>query len=85
MSCKPLSEENLKMLHGKYGHLWPDSDPTWEKNVREEARNIARNSPVFPGDTISHRTAKECERRGWTERDSNGNWLPTKSCPFTST
>ena len=32
-----------------------------KKNVLVEARNIARNTPVSPGDTISNRTARECE------------------------
>jgi len=54
-----------------------------EKNVIEEARNVARNHPVFSGDTISHATAIECERRRWIERDENGNWVPTRKCPFT--
>lgn len=53
-----------------------------EKHVREEARNVARNAPVWPGDTISHRTARECERRGWIRRDEDGNWVPADSCPF---
>lgn len=54
-----------------------------EKNILEEARNIARNAPVFPGDTISHATAAECERRGWIRRDERGDWIPTATCPFT--
>ena len=85
MGCKPLSEENMKMLHEQFGHLWPDEDRLWEKNVREEARNIALNQPLFPGDTISHRTAKECARRGWAKRNENGDWIATELCPFTAT
>ena len=53
-----------------------------EKNLLEEARNIARNAPVFPGDTISHATARELERRGWIKRDANGDWVPTDKCPW---
>lgn len=48
----------------------------------EEARNVARNAPVFPGDTLSHATASECERRGWIRRDHNGYWVPTETCPW---
>lgn len=54
-----------------------------ERNILEEARNIARNAPVFPGDTISHRTAAECERRGWIQRNADGYWIPTETCPWT--
>lgn len=53
-----------------------------EKHFLEEARNVARNQPVFPGDTISHATAEECARRGWIERDENGYWVATESCPW---
>jgi len=53
-----------------------------KKHILEEARNIARNAPVFPGDTISHATARECVRRGWAVRDNNGDFIPTKICPF---
>lgn len=53
-----------------------------EKHILAEARNIARNHPVHPGDTISHATAKEVRKRGWSMRDENGDWLPTESCPF---
>ena len=53
-----------------------------EKHVLEEARNIARNAPVFPGDTLSHSTAYECMRRGWATRDDNGDFIPTNDCPF---
>lgn len=52
-----------------------------ESTVREEARNIALNHPVFPGDTISHRTANECVSRGWARRDSNGCFVPTDTMP----
>ena len=54
-----------------------------EKQVLEEARNIARNAPVFPGDTLSHASARECAQRGWIKRDANGDWIPTSTCPFT--
>ena len=54
-----------------------------DKNVIAEARNIARNAPVFPGSTISHGTAKECEKMGWAVRNDIGDWIPTKICPFT--
>lgn len=48
-----------------------------EYDVREELRNICRNAPVFPGKTIAHRTANECVRRGWAERNQNGDFVPT--------
>ena len=54
------------------------------KHIMEEMRNIARNQPVAPGDTLSHATAKECERRGWIRRNKDGKWIPTKNAPFTS-
>lgn len=54
-----------------------------EKHVLEEARNIALNAPVWPGDTLSHAAARECERRGWATRDCDGNWIPTSHAPFT--
>lgn len=54
-----------------------------EKTVLEEARNIARNAPVWPGDTISHASVEECRSRGWVTRDYRGWWIPTSICPFT--
>ncbi len=54
-----------------------------EKVILEEARNVARHWPVFPGDTLSHASAYECARRGWIRRDSDGNWRPTLRCPWT--
>lgn len=44
-----------------------------EAHVFEELGNIALNQPVFPGDTISHPTARACEDRGWVRRDGSGN------------
>lgn len=35
----------------------------------KELANIIANGPVWPGDVISHKTADECVRRGWAERD----------------
>lgn len=54
-----------------------------EKHVREEMRNIARNQPVFAGDTISHATANECVKRGWAKRDDNGDFVAVPGAPFT--
>jgi len=60
-----------------------DQPPAFpEKVYLEEARNVARNAPVFPGDTLSHATAQECARRGWITRNANGDWVPTATCPF---
>lgn len=53
-----------------------------ETHVLQEMRNIARHYPVFPGDTLSHATANECVRRGWAERDENGDFVPTGKGPF---
>jgi hypothetical protein len=47
-----------------------------EESIREELRNICENYPVWPGDAISHRTAKACVERGWVKRD-DGHWVPT--------
>lgn len=46
--------------------------------VVDELRNVYRNSPVFPGDTVSHRTAEELVRRGMAERDGEGNFVITE-------
>lgn len=43
----------------------------------DELRNIYRNGPVFPGDTISHKTAGECGRRRWARRNSDSDWVIT--------
>ena len=48
-----------------------------EKHVREELRNIVKNAPVWPGNTISHATANECVRRGWAARNMDGDFVPT--------
>jgi hypothetical protein len=80
MPCQPLENQDRAFLWS----IWSDDEhPLGEKNVRAEAMNIARNHPVFPGDTISHRTAAEVERRGWAKRNDDGDWVPTDTCPFT--
>ena len=48
-----------------------------EYDVREELRNICENYPLFAGKTIAHRTANECVRRGWAERNPN-DFIPTR-------
>lgn len=48
-----------------------------DRAVLEELRNIVHNYPLFPGNTISHATANECVRRGWAERNLEGDFLPT--------
>lgn len=50
-----------------------------EANVLEELSNIVDNAPVFAGDTISHMTARECQRRGWAERNWQGDWIATRA------
>lgn len=52
-----------------------------EKDVIEELRNIRDNGPVWAGDTISHRTANECVRRGWARRDGRGHFVITDRAP----
>ena len=48
-----------------------------EKHYLKELRNIIKGVPLWPGDTISHNTANECEARGWVRRDGDGCWVPT--------
>lgn len=49
------------------------------QHVREELLNVVANYPLWPGDTISHETARLCEARGWIRRQADGNWIPTAS------
>lgn len=52
----------------------------WNKLVvNDELKNIAKNQPVFAGDTLSHKTAGECGSRGWAKRDENGKWILTEA------
>jgi hypothetical protein len=46
-----------------------------ERHIWEEMVNIARNQPLFAGDTISHATANECVRRGWAARDEQARFI----------
>lgn len=50
-----------------------------EAHVYEDLANIVKNHPVWPGDTISHKTANECVSRGWAQRDHKGYFIPTAS------
>lgn len=50
-----------------------------ECHVYEELFNIIQNKPLWPGCTISHRTAEQCERRGWAKRDDKGRLVPTQA------
>lgn len=56
-----------------------DEDRSEIDALFEELANIIANSPVWPGDTISHRTANECVRRGWATRNKDGSFEPTAS------
>lgn len=49
---------------------------TSSKPWREELRNIVNNAPVWPGDTLSHETARWLSRR-WLIRRKGGEWVPT--------
>lgn len=48
-----------------------------ERHILEEMRNILTNQPLWPGDSISHETLNECERRGWAVRTVHGNVVAT--------
>lgn len=50
-----------------------------DAHIYEELFNICHNKPVWPGGTISHRTADICGSRGWAVRDDKGRWVPTQS------
>ena len=50
-----------------------------EAHIYEELSNIVLNQPLFPGDTISHRGADECVRRGWASRSNKGDFFATAS------
>lgn len=52
-----------------------------EENMLEEQRNINRNWPLFPGDTISKEGAVACVDRGWAYRDEAGFFRPTAEAP----
>ena len=45
--------------------------------VYEELANIVKNEPVFPGDTISHKTARQCVELGWASRNAQGDFVAT--------
>ncbi len=47
------------------------------KPLLEELRNISRNEPMWPGETISHATANELVEMGWAERDADGSFVTT--------
>lgn len=45
------------------------------KAARDELKNVALGEPLWPGDTLSHRTARELEAAGFIKRDKDGNWI----------
>ena len=47
------------------------------RQLFEELGNIVKNAPVFPGDTISHRTSYALEELGLIKRNVSGDWVPT--------
>jgi len=47
------------------------------KAHHDELRNVCENYPVFAGNTISHKTARDICGYGWIERNKNGDWIPT--------
>ena len=46
-------------------------------NTIRELFNIYRQSPLWPGDTISHDTANNCVELGWAARNKDGYFTPT--------
>lgn len=48
-----------------------------ERHYLEELANVVENYPLWPGDTISHTTARVCADRRWIVRDADGDWIPT--------
>jgi len=51
---------------------------TYESVQWDELCNLVMNYPVFPGDTISHRTMNHLGELGFAVRQQDGNWIPTK-------
>ena len=49
-------------------------------NLMEELGNVARNQPLWPGDTVSHAGAAELCRLGLIKRGGDGNnyWILTE-------
>lgn len=45
--------------------------------LQEELRNVEKNEPMWPGDSISHQNIKELTRLGLVARDHEGNILLT--------
>lgn len=48
-----------------------------DRPTLEQLGCIVNKYPVSLGDTISHKAAKECAERGWSVRNSGGDWIPT--------
>jgi hypothetical protein len=48
-----------------------------ERHYLEELANVVEGYPLWPGDTISHETARVCGERGWIVRQEDGSWIPT--------
>lgn len=83
------AEKTLRDLRAKFAEVLtmldhePRSDPRLGdlRRALEELDNIRRNQPVWPGDTISHRGAVDCVRRGWAKRNENGDFVLTDEGP----
>lgn len=45
---------------------------------KDEFENIAKNQPVFPGDTLSHQGAKVLAQAELTKRNENGDHVLTE-------
>jgi len=48
------------------------------KLMLEQLQAVIDGYPLWPGDTISHRSAKACMLAGWIVRQKDGNWIPTR-------
>ena len=46
-------------------------------DIFHELQNVSIGYPVSPSTVLDTATAEACEGLGWTERDNNGDWIPT--------
>lgn len=53
----------------------PTSLSELSQGARDELKNVALGEPLWPGDTLSHKTARELSDAGYIKRDKDGNWI----------
>jgi hypothetical protein len=63
---------------GKKENLLEDTWAWKEIHEAEEICNIYKNEPLFPGDSISHKTLNACVSKNWAVRDASGFVHTTK-------